>query len=261
MMGISYKVSSIDELEEEIEGYIDSLTNIVDDFWESHIINSDFFAIIYDEETIGCFSIYNNNRITMFSIKERYIKHAQDFFKRILSELEIKKAYVTTCDELFLSLCLDFHVAIELQAYFFNFITDDCIEPPKYSRDCIVEIDSNELDKVNRNTDDFFDFINKSDLINNTCKIYKLIDHNIELGYGVLFSNKLIKEYWACGMVTIEEHRRKGVGRSIQIHLADICRELGGKPVAGCWYGNVGSKSTIESAGRYTKTRLLNVSF
>lgn len=62
-------------------------------------------------------------------------------------------------------------------------------------------------------------------------------------------------------MITIEEKRRKGVGRSIQLHLGDICIERGGIPISGCWYFNHLSKKTITSAGRYTKTRLLNISF
>jgi len=62
-------------------------------------------------------------------------------------------------------------------------------------------------------------------------------------------------------MITLEAKRQNGAGRSILIHLADICKENGFIPISGCYYYNHLSKKTIESAGKYSKTRLLNVSF
>jgi GNAT superfamily N-acetyltransferase len=63
------------------------------------------------------------------------------------------------------------------------------------------------------------------------------------------------------GMSVHPDFRRKGVGRSIIMHLADICREKGVTPHCGCWYYNHNSKATSESAGFVAQTRLLNVFF
>lgn len=52
-----------------------------------------------------------------------------------------------------------------------------------------------------------------------------------------------------------------GVGKNIQLLLANICRENNKTAVSGCWYYNTLSKKTIESSGRYTKARLLKVTF
>jgi hypothetical protein len=77
--------------------------------------------------------------------------------------------------------------------------------------------------------------------------------------------NGVSDDFWEAHILGAEfykiKNRCKGVGRSIQMHLADITRENGYIPISGCWYYNHNSKKTIESAGRYSKTRLLNVTF
>ena len=63
------------------------------------------------------------------------------------------------------------------------------------------------------------------------------------------------------GMSVYPDHRCKGVGRSIIMHLTEISREKRFTPICGCWYYNHNSKLTLESAGFVSKTRLLNVHF
>lgn len=58
---------------------------------------------------------------------------------------------------------------------------------------------------------------------------------------------------------TMDNHRRKGVGRSIQMHLAEFCRKKGLIPISGCCYYNHLSKKTMESAGCYSQTRYLDI--
>ena len=62
-------------------------------------------------------------------------------------------------------------------------------------------------------------------------------------------------------MITRSDMLRRGIGRSIQLHLADICREHGCTPISGCWYKNHLSRKTIESAGRAMSSLLINVGF
>lgn len=178
-----------------------------------------------------------------------------------MTEYGIKTAFVATCDELFLSLCLDFHKRIELQAYFFDGSKRINVRPPEYGREGLTEIEPGEIDTVNRQTDGFFSNTTKQQLINRECTIYRMADKDGTLGYGMIVPDKTRPHLWDCGMIVLPKHRRKGIGRSIQIHLGDICRENDKTPVSGCWYHNHLSKKTIESAGRYTTTRLLNAHF
>lgn len=237
--------------------YAERLTGIIDDFWEMHILGAELFTILHESRSIGYFTVYDDEKLTSLFIENAYLYKAQDIFQRIISEYAVKTAFVATCDELFLSLCLDFHQAIEMQAYFFDGSVHQS-RRAEYSRACFSEINPEELGAVNDETEGFFA---DAELTSRRCVIYRLTDNGETLGYGVVVPVKTRPIVWGCGMVTLPKHRCKGVGRSIQIHLADICRENGKTPISGCWYHNHLSKKTIESAGRYTKTRLLNVHF
>lgn len=243
------------------EDYRKTLRGVVDDFWEEHITKAGFYEIIVSNKGIGYFAIYNQDKITQFYIENEFVNLSQQIFKEILARYNIKTAYVSTGDQLFLSLCLDFHSKIDLQAYFFDGSVLCEVRPPEFNRACLFSIQSNELEVVKAKTGDFFDSVSGSDIDSGVVKLYQLCVNDEVLGYGIIVPNRLVTQFWACGMITLENKRQNGVGRSIQIHLGDICRENGFVPISGCWYHNHLSKKTIESAGRYSKTRLLNVVF
>lgn len=241
--------------------YLNTLTCVVDDYWEEHVMKADFYQIMKDQKIIGCFAVYQKEKLTMFYLRPEYYSQSQPVFQKILRDYDIKTAYVTTGDQLFLSLCLDFHSKIELQAYFFDGTDQREVRTAEYSRSCLQPVEPTELSEVLERTGDFFQPINQAQMETKEILLYKLIDQGEVLGYGIIVPDKLATKYWACGMITLEEKRRNGVGRSIQLHLGEICRENGFIPISGCWYFNHLSKKTIESAGRFTKTRLLNVIF
>jgi len=257
---INFVKSDLPGIKVFLDEYLQSLTGVVDDFWESHILTADVYEISVDNEKIGCFAVFGVERLTVFYVRACYIYLAQDIFKRILSEFNIKDAFVTTVDSLFLALCMDFHKKIELQAYFFDGERSREVRSPEYGRESLSEVNSAEIPKINVKTDNFFNYPAEA-YDDPEFKVYRLSEDGVDLGYGVLYPNPLSPNYYACGMVTLPEHRKKGVGRSIQIHLADICEEKGEIPVSGCWYYNTLSKKTIESAGRHSRIRLLRVLF
>lgn len=241
--------------------YSEHLTGVTDDFWEEHILNACLYNIDMDGNSIGYFAIHGGSKLTAFYMNAEYLFFAQDVFKNVLAGYCIKTAFVATCDELFLSLCLDFHKSIELQAYFFDGSKQVDVRLPEYNRSSLAEIKPDEIDTVNQQTEGFFSNMTRQQLESRECVIYRMTDNKEVLGYGVIVPDKTRPHLWACGMIVLPEHRRKGIGRSIQIHLGNICHENSKIPISGCWYHNHLSKKTIESAGRYTKTRLLNVNF
>ena len=92
-------------------------------------------------------------------------------------------------------------------------------------------------------------------------QLYILREGSEFLGLGVMVDNAIMKNCKGTGMFTNEKHRLKGVGRSIILHLKDICHDMGVKPIPGCWYYNHNSKRTLESAGYASVTRLLRIDF
>ena len=261
MNGIIYRKSTINKINEMINTYVSTLTGIGEDYWEEHIFDAEMEVIEHSGRAIGFYTLYNNEKITSFWVEPAHLFRAQDIFLDILKQKKVKTAYVSTCDELFLSLCLDYHKRVEMEAYFFDGTVKHTVREPEFSRECLSKIQPQEIEEVNKETDSFFDTFKPEDLENGSVIIYRFSKDRETLGYGIIVPVKLMPDKWSCGMITLPAHRQKGVGRSIQLHLADICKENGKVPVSGCWYHNPLSKKTIESAGRYTKTRLLNVHF
>lgn len=225
-----------------------------DDFWEEHVLGSKVYSILMDGQPIGILGIYNGENLTFFHLPLRFTKHAQPAFDAMLSALSPQYAFVSTFDELFLSLCMDRHTQVEKQAYFFQ-------ESGVPVRPC--EWDGRLLRLATKeDATDILDDTPESIQENiRLGKYYVLRQGGVFLGQGFLNPLTLSQSAAAIGMSVHPDHRQKGVGRSIILHLKEICYEKGLTPFCGCWYYNHNSKRTLESAGFVTKTRLLKVWF
>jgi GNAT superfamily N-acetyltransferase len=249
--------SSLEENKKIFQDYVDSLSNIYDEYLEDHILNSEIYSIYVDEVHCGCFGIFNKTMLTQFYIERKHLKLAQKIFDDILEKYEIKNAYVPTCDELLLSLCMDKHVKVNLQAYFFQESGAE-VAPAKYPRECLKLATLEDLQEI---LDITGDFIDKHEERIKAQQLYILREGAEFLGLGIIVDNRIMKNCACTGMFTTEKHRQKGIGRSIIMHLKDICREKGMRPMAGCWYYNHNSKRTLESTGYVSYTRLLRIDF
>lgn len=252
-----YIRNSLGENKELFDSYLESLSNVYDEFLEDHILNSEIYSIYIDEEHCGCFGIFDKTMLTHFYITRKHLRHAQKIFADILEKYEIKNAFVPTCDELLLSLCMDKHVKVSLQAYFFQESTNE-VPPPAYSRECLKPAVMEDLKEILEITGDFID---KHEERIKEEQLYILSEGGEFLGLGIIVDNRINKSYACTGMFTNEKYRQKGIARSIIMHLKDICRERGLKPMAGCWYYNHNSKRTLESTGYASYTRLLRIDF
>lgn len=235
--------------------YIKSLTGVYDNYLVGHILDSEFYVMNYNKVDIGYFSIYKNKLLTQFFLNTDYIYIGQSCFKTIHNIFDFDFAYVPTCDELFLSLSLDFKKSITMQAYFFE-DSNRTVEKASLSKGLLRLALLSDEDRIEELSEGFFE--NLRDDINDR-KVYILGNNEEIYGFGIMEKNKLYPEHRGIGMYTVIKHRKKGVGRSIILHLKDLCDTLGYKPMAGCWYFNNNAKRTFESCGLISKTRLLKI--
>jgi|GEM_PF-343573 len=249
---ITFDQTEFENVQPIFEKYLKTLSGVNDDFWEGHILDSRIYLIRNDNCDIGITGIYNQENLTFFYISNEFIKFSQQAFSLVLEILKPKYAFTPTNDELFLSLCLDKHIKIDKQAYFFK-IGNASVRSAEFGRELLTlakpEDEKDILDKEN---------VAENILLN---KYYILRKNGVFLGQGFFNPNQFTKNSVSIGMSVHPEHRQKGAGRSIIMHLADICREKGLIPCCGCWYYNHESKLTLESAGFITKTRLLKIWF
>ena len=238
--------------------YVNSITGTNDDFWEGHVVGSQIYSVELSGQVIGLCGINNQENLTFFYIQPAFLRHAQPAFSVMLEVLKPKYAFVPTNDELLMSLCMDKQVKIEMQAYFWKH-GGSIVRPAEYSRELLT------LAKPNDETDimEMEDDEDREEVAERIAegKYYVMRENGIFLGRGNFHKHMIIPNVVSIGMAVHPNFRLRGVGRSIIMHLADICHENGLKPYCGCWYYNHNSKATLESAGFVSQTRLLKVWF
>jgi predicted acetyltransferase len=243
---------------EYIFGYYNENRIIVDSFWEGEVRNSNFYAIEYNQKVIGYFAINNGMVLTLFNVFEQYRNISQELFEIVKKYESVKEALIPTGDEFFISHAIDNYTKIEKQAYF-SIYTEK--EPEKLLNIKLV------LANIERDEDILnicHDFLKNE--IENIKKgideeIYIARHENEVVGFGVIEYQKIVKRYASIGMIVCEEYRQKGFGSNILNGLKKIVTEKGFQALSGCWYYNHNSKKTMESAGAYSKTRLLRFYF
>jgi len=250
-----YIKSEIQENKILFEHYLNQLT-VVDSFWESHVLDAEFYSIQREEKTIGFFSIFEKAKITSFYLLNPQISDSQTIFSDILLKFRIASAFVATSDELFLSLGMDYHKELEMQAYFF---ADSKKKIKKATWPGNLMLLATEKDIPEIMATEAYDDIET--LVKNKAVFVMRKEDSTFLGTGMIESLKTNPAIWSIGMSVSASYRQMGIGRSILLFLKNYCYENKKIPVAGCWYQNTNSKMTLESTGFVTKSRLLNLLF
>jgi len=240
------------------DAYVHSITGINDDFWEGHVLDSQIYRVELSGQMIGLCGLYNQENLTLFYIQPGFLRHAQPAFNAMLDVLKPQYSFAPTNDELLISLCMDKQVKIEMQAYFWKH-GGSIVRPAEYSRELLtLAVPSDEADIMAMEDEE-----DKAEVAERIAqgKYYVMRENGVYLGQGNFHKHTIIANAVSIGMAVHPDFRRKGVGRSIIMHLADICHENELMPYCGCWYYNHNSKATLESAGFVTQTRLLKVWF
>lgn len=182
-------------------------------------------------------------------------RYGQRVFKDILTQFDVRTAFVPTYDEFFLSHALDVEAALKNQAYFF--VDGGKVAPPAILGDLIYRLaepsDSEAVRLISAH--DNFD----ENIDNDQIYIGHLKGEAVTV--GIIIQDNLLDQYASIGMFVHEKHRQRGIGACTIIYLKATCDELGFIPVAGCGYDNTNSKKTLEAAGMVTATRLLKFEF
>lgn len=259
-----FKHCQLIDVKPQLDAYIASLTSPVDDFWEEHILSGCAYSIERRNETVGFFTLWRGSDglyITSFYLPPACWGISETVFADILSEFSVTRAYVATCDELFLSLVMGKQTHIGLQAYFFADTPADDVPPPQFGIDNLRRVWGSELAWVNNLTENFFAECTSEGIDAEETILWEIYEGGEPLGFGVVGFNRLATQYASCGEYVLKPHRNRGVARSLQYHMAAYIRARGLIPIGGCWHLNTASRNTFISIGRYSRTRLLKADF
>ncbi|MEK5025255.1 GNAT family N-acetyltransferase [Paenibacillus sp. FSL M7-1046] len=256
MIQLLFKKCLINEVQHLIQDYIHTLSSPFDSFLEEHILTSTFYVILDELNEVGYYAIYQDQLLTQFYIQPSYLRHAQELFRQVIENHDVKSLFVPTCDELFVSLALDKDLHITKQAYFFQDSHLNIPENNSLKDDIVVPATLDDLLPIQQMCGDFLDHYEKR-IANG--ELFSYYRGSVLLGIGVLEKSKMFNGLASIGMFTNEAYRKQGIGRTIILNLKKWCYNHELTPICGCWYYNEASKWTLESAGMITKTRLLNI--
>ena len=258
---IKFSPCKWDEMKGMVQNYLKENDIVIDAFWEDHVMDSNHYKMTHCDEIVGYFSIHNGSTITLFHVISHYANQAQELFARIKKYESVTNAMVVTGDEIFLSHCLDNFARIEKQAYF-SIYTEKEITKEHQKALQLRLANINKDQQILKLCGDFL----KEEIENirnglEVLKIYIVEDDNKVVGFGVIQYGRVIEDIASIGMYVCEEYRCQGYAANILQHLKHIARSKGCRVFSGCWYYNHNSKKSMESAGAYSKTRLIRFYF
>lgn len=258
---IKFKSCNWEELHQIVRDYIKKNNITIDSFWEDHVLECNHYKMTCGDEVVGYFSIHKGSTIILFHVFEQYANQSQELFARVKKYEYVTNAMVVTGDEFFLSHCFDNFARIEKQAYF-SIYTEKEInkENQKQLSLRVADIDNDE--EILKLSGDFLN--GEIENIRNgfsNLEIYIIEHENKIVGFGVVQYGKVVEDIASIGMYVCEEYRCQGFAANILQNLKHLVENKGYRAFSGCWYYNHNSKKSMESAGAYSKTRLIRFYF
>ena len=263
MPNIHFTQSEWPRLDAQTGAYLRELAGKNDGFHSAMMFGGTPYAIEIDGENLGFCSLADGwdggKMCTAFYVVPERRRYCADLLARLIEDFSVTAALVASNDGPFIAVAFEKMRALgttfDLQAY--NHLYGPPARPAEFGRDKMQEVAPEEYEAMNRLTqrqwDGCFD--------NPNFRFFALREDGETLGYGAI--ERLAHEPGKAdiGNFTLPAHRRRGVGRSLLIHLAQIVIEQGLTPVAGCWYQNEASIPTLASSGFIPENRLFYVKF
>ncbi|MDF2556311.1 MAG: GCN5-related N-acetyltransferase [Bacillales bacterium] len=247
------------EIKEIATTYYSENNVLIESYFEDHLLGSKHYQILSEGKIIGCFAIHKETMIVMFNVIEEFRNQSQVIFAEVKKMEQVTCAMVPTGDEFFLSHCIDNFARLEKQAYFAIY-TDKIMDKPFIQMQFSLADVQKDRDILKLSKDFLDSEIVKIENGNENESIYIVkLDEEV-VGFGVIEYSSFLN-YASIGMYVCEEFRGRGIARSILHQLKLIVQDKGSIAVSGCWYYNHNSKKSMESAGAYSKTRLLKFHF
>lgn len=259
---IHYKHCTYEAIEVEVSSYYETNRITVDSFWEDHVAKSNFYQIFVNEQEAGFFAIHDQSMLTLFHMFDQYARYGQKVFEDVKRFEQVTNAFIPTGDEFFLSHAIDNYTKIEKQAYF-SIYTDTEVAKVKRKvldlRRILTEEEVSVLDLAV----DFFDDTSKERILSGIehFQVYKIEEGGTFVGFGVVEYGRIVKNIASIGMYVMPDKRQNGYAASILKVLQKLVESKGFEARSGCWYYNHNSKKSMESAGAFSKTRLLRFYF
>lgn len=263
MTKIEFAQSKWNTIDNLANDYLKELEGKNDGFHNAMMFKALPYTVESDGEVIGFYSLMDGwdggKMLTSFYIFPKNRRHSANVLKSIIKVFNITAALVSSNDCHFIAVAFERMKALsttfEMQAYNYTYGKPD--RQAEFGRDKMKEVTSAEYNIMNALTEKQWDGCYG----NPNYTFYAIRENDEILGYGAIGHLPYEAGKVDIGNFTLSAHRRRGVGRSMLINLAEIAVEQGLTPVAGCWYKNKESIITLASSGFIPENRIFYVKF
>ena len=211
------RITADSDIRELKEMYIQSLNGLLESSIEEFIeYDADTFLIEYGDEIIGYYCIDKKGTIQQFYITDDYIKIGTEVLHFLIKEKYGYSALVTTRDRYFLSICLELHKELSVNAYLFEDAKEVAVELPSFKNLDFRLADLEDMDLIKEVCGDFYDYLHYTleDSIKKR-EIFVLYSNKTLLGTGSVVTKKCNPPYAEIGMCVNESYRSNNIGTYI----------------------------------------------
>lgn len=229
-----------------IKDHVVTLASPLDSWCEDTIFESNVYLINFEGSIIGYMAI-KDRELFSFYVDKLHYNFAPDILEDLLKQMDISQIYTKTNDPLLMGLIMEWDYELkDRDACFFCDSNKKDMPIAMISGATFRTAVNSDIEYIIRCTGDFFD---KHDERVKDETIFMLEYGGKLLGCGTIEMGRICTTCASIGMITLEEHRRKGVAQTVLWHLKEWAYARGLRPVAGCWYYNTLSRKSLEAAG------------
>lgn len=232
-----------------------TLTGPRDVYWLNRIVYGGIpFILQLGEEPLGYCAITRDHVLSELFLMPPHRNLSSLILKFLLDQNRVSAALVSTRDPLLLSICLDFNRTVTPIAYLFQDLDSTLRPDQKFPLRLANPKDRVWIEKDTDYARDFdIDFAREN--------LWILTDHETKLGYGTFSPNPIQPEYSDIGAWVDPSRRNQDLGKTIILHLKEICYDRNLIPTCGCDSDNLSSKRMLEKAGFFASGRMLKIEF
>jgi GNAT superfamily N-acetyltransferase len=245
--------------------YLKSLIAPIDGMWSVFVEMADQYIFTINDISIGYCSINGENQILQFFVKMGY--DADEIYRQILNELSISGAVVSTQEHQHLSLAIDRHKSLAVNAFLYQcednvaVMNADFNKNMNFRRIKLCELQS-AIDLAVSALGAPEDWLNGyyRERIEG-CELIGLWQGDKLIATGECRPSSTQKPYADLGMVVSSEYRGKGIATKILRSMILECREHGLIPICSTESENFAARKAIENSGFKSQLRILAVSY
>ncbi len=253
------------ELTDLKQMYLSQSAAPLDGMWESFVTQADHYSIQSRDKIIGYSVINSEQKLLQFFVIGAH--HKGRIFSQVLAEKNVTGAFVNTAESQFLSLCMDHHKSVVINALMYHVEKDTLIKEAVFPPETDFRIiDEDELPTA-------FEFGIRTlgvdpdwlkGYFTNLIKreeLFGLWQDDCLIATGECRVSDSQKPFADVGMIVSKSHRKQGLATNILRALIHLCHQDGLRPICSTEAGNIAAQKAIAKAGFISHHRILEIIF